>query len=699
MKALNPLQMNNWEIKKFLTVVLAIQIVVWGLIGLDAIGLRIPIVREFFGFIYLTFIPGILILRVLKLHKLDNIETLLYSVGLSVATLMLSGVFINTFYPLFGISGPFSIIPLIITISIIVLVLGILSYVRDKDFSDPSFIDVNEVLSPPALFLCLVPFLSILGTYLFNFYNSIILLMFLIFIIGIIALLIGFDKFIPKNLYPLAVFVIAISLLFSKSLISMYIWGWDIPYELYYSNLIVTNSIWDPAIGHYLNAMLSIIIFAPIYSIVTNMSVVWVFKIIYSLLFSLVPLGMYQVVRKQSDNKIAFLSAFFFMSIYTFYAEMPQLARQEMAELFLVLLILLMISGDMNKLKRAILLIVFGFSLVVSHYALSYIYLFSLISAWLIVALMNIPIFSRIENRAITSTFVLILTTLTLTWYMYVSSSCLFHALIHVHNHITSSIFTDFLNPEKVEGLKVILTKIELPLHKVHKYLHLLSQFFIFVGVVTVMLKPKEMKFKREYMAFSLVNLAICIATITIPYVGSTLNTSRVYHITLIFLAPFCVIGAITICKFFYKVIRIPWTNEKRINSLKVFSIFLVILLLFSTEFIYIIAKDRTSTLGDYPRFNEQEVLGAKWLNNVKSGAIYADYYRTLLSTGFNGMAGRYIPEDSNKIERNAYIIVGKYNIINNLIKIGPNRCINTSEITKNRDKIYDSLNMQIHRS
>ena len=84
MRINNPFQMNDWEIKKFLTVVLAIQFALWGVIGLDAMGLQIPILRQLIGFIYLTFIPGIIILRILKLHKLGNIETVLYTVGLSI---------------------------------------------------------------------------------------------------------------------------------------------------------------------------------------------------------------------------------------------------------------------------------------------------------------------------------------------------------------------------------------------------------------------------------------------------------------------------------------------------------------------------------------------------------------------------------------------------------------------------------------
>ena len=195
----NPIQMNDWEIKKFLKVILSIQFAIWGAIGLDVIGLQIPIMRQLIGFIYLIFVPGIIILRILKLHKLGNIETLLYAVGLSIATLMFMGLFMNTVYPFFGISGPISSTPLIITISAVVLGLCCISYKRDKDFCDPRFIEIKDIVSPPTLFLCLIPFLAIFGTYLVNFHHNNNIFIFLIIIIAIKYFLVVFEKFIQKN--------------------------------------------------------------------------------------------------------------------------------------------------------------------------------------------------------------------------------------------------------------------------------------------------------------------------------------------------------------------------------------------------------------------------------------------------------------------------------------------------------------------
>ena len=694
----NPFQMNDWEIKKFLKVVLVIQLAMWGVIGLDAMGLQIPILREFIGFVYLAFIPGIIILRILKLHKLGNIETLLYTVGLSIATLMFTGLFMNTVYPIFGISGPISIMPLIITISVVVLVLCVLSYTRDKDFSDPSFIDVRDVLSVPTLFLCLVPFLAIFGTYLVNFYHNNILLMLLIIIFVLVVILIGFDKFIPKNLYPLAVFIIAISLLYHRSLISMYLWGTDIHIECYLSNLVMWNSHWDSTIPHIYNAMLSIVMLAPMFSGICSMSLTWVFKIIYPLLFSLIPLGLYRVYQKQTDEKIAFLSCFFFISLLAFCLTMLWVARQQIAELFLVLLILLMIDKNMDKIKRSFLFIVFGVSLAVSHYGTSYIYMLCLTSAWLLLVLAENPemqklrdnfhskfsrytreklagnpIPSKIKNRTISSTFVLLFIVFTLTWYMYVSSSYTFNAIVGIGDHIAANIF-ELFNPEEVQALHMIAKKTSSPLHSVDKYFHLITLFFISVGVLALLLKCSGMKFEREYSTFSLMFFAICLVSLAVPLTSRQLGTARAYHITLFFLAPFCVIGYITVFKMMSRVVKASWTDQRVRSSLKVLSVFLAIFLLFNTGLVYEVAKDNPASISlnstiNHPRFhfNDQDVYGAQWLVNMaeNESKIYVGTYERFILYDFVRDMYKVIKfhNDTKRVSHNSYIFLGLLNV------------------------------------
>ena len=97
------------------------------------------------------------------------------------------------------------------------------------------------------------------------------------------------------------------------------------------------------------NGMLSVVALAPIYSLISSLDLVWVFKLVYPVIFALVPVGLYQIFRRQLNDKVAFLSCFFFMSFAPFYVQMTTLARQEVAELFFVLLILLLVSKEMNQ--------------------------------------------------------------------------------------------------------------------------------------------------------------------------------------------------------------------------------------------------------------------------------------------------------------------------------------------------------------
>lgn len=581
MQITNPLQINDWEIKKFLNVILAIQLAMWGAIGLDVVGLKIPILRQLIGFIYLTFVPGILILRVLKLHKLGDIETILYTVGLSLATLMFTGFFMNLIYPFFGISGPISLVPLIITISVVVVVLCILCYLRDKDFADPVFIDSKEVLSPPVLFLCLIPFMAVFGTYLVNYYHNNIVLMLMIVVIAIVTLLIAFDKLIPKRLYSLSIFIIAISLIFHLSLISpIYINEHDAALVYSLINSIFANSMWDLTTAHNYNATLSTMMLVPIFHIICAMDAVSIFSVIYYMLCSFTYLGLFSIFQRITDDKIAFLSAFYLVSFLRFPGP-----EQLIAEIFFVLLTMLIIDINIEIYKKTILSIIFSISLVVSHYGLSYLFMFSLIFVLLLLFSTENPTIKRLwemfyyqmrtngkrakgenlpfkkivspkecytsyamnkEGSVISINFVLLYTVFVLAWFMYVSNSSVLNTVIHIGEQIANTIFIEFLSPDASRGAAILSRESVSLLHRTNKVLQLAIPILISIGLLNVLLKYRETKFEREYIGFSLFWFAICLASIAIPYFA-VMNPERLYRLSLFFMAPFAVIGGIMV--------------------------------------------------------------------------------------------------------------------------------------------------------
>lgn len=697
MRIANFLQLNDWGIKKFLAVVLAIQLAIWGLIGFEILFFELPILRQLVGFIYLTFIPGYLVLRVLKIHNLDSIESLLYAVGLSLASLMFIGFFMNTFYPLAGIQKPISLGSLILTLSAFILILCILCYKSNSSYEKT---EIEISLSPAMLFLFLIPLLSVFGAYLVNYYDENKLLMFSIVLIALIPGLIAAKK-IDEKLYPLAIFVTSLFLLLHRTLISEYIWGWDIQLEYYFSRLVITNGYWDSSLYGSINGMLAIVMLAPIYSLICNLSLIWVFKIIYQVLFSFLPLSMYYIFQKRMDKTYAFFACFFFVSVDFYSSTLPQLARQQIAEIFLVLLIALILSQNLNTTSKPVLAIVFGLSLIVSHYGTAYLFMFIAIAYLLLKTVLSnkklqeIVILER-KDDPLDTIFVFLYMTVILTWYWSIAGSKPFITFVNS----TSIILTEFANPSRSDAFMFLVRKTVSPLHDVTKILYYLSQLFVAIGILG------SIKSKRydEFSLMSLIFFSLWVLSILTPYYG--FDFTRIYHISLIVLSFYFSKGYLLIFEALRSVkIRIVSTSLKAILST-----FLLVFLLFNSGWVYEIAEDNPTSIAlskvDYPKFNNQEVSAAKWLHSVKASTpIYADYYRWLLLIGFEGYPYDWL-QHYNTQSSELYMFFGSFNIRNDLVleahEIGPRvslkEYIEISELNVTESsKIYNSIGAAIY--
>ena len=335
----------------------------------------------------------------------------------------------------------------------------------------------------------------------------------------------------------MAIFSISISLLYNTTLISNYIWGWDIQFEYYLANIVLNSSFWNQTYPLGINGMLSVVILAPIFSKVLNLNMIWVFKIVYPTLFSLLPLGLFCIYKKQFDNKTAFLATFFFMAFVVFYVEMMQLARQQIAELFLVLLLLLMLNENINKLKRSILFVVFSFSLILSHYGISYLFMLVLIGVGALSVLIEkykfkTNYFSNLrknDGMKISITFLILFIVFGFAWYMFTSSASNFQSIIHIFDHIMSNI-TDLLSPASSQGYDLILTKSNSLLHSTAKYVQLIAQVFIALGVLLTVLTSKKTNINSTYLKFAIVAFFILILSIILPFFGSALNVTCILY-------------------------------------------------------------------------------------------------------------------------------------------------------------------------
>ena len=744
---LNPLLMNDWPRKRMLVAVLSLQFLVWALIGLDAAGAQIPLLQALFASVYLLFIPGILVLRALRLHQLGGVRTPLFAVGLSVATIMGTGLFMTTLYPLLGFDRPLQLVPVVMTEGVIITFLAVLSYWRDQGSTEGGVIDRREVLTPPVLALCVLPFLSIFATYVMNAYANNVPLLALIIIVAITAFWISTSASVPKELYPLAVFVIAIALLYHGSLISPYVWGWDIQKELYSANAVLTNAQWNVHALGATNAVLSVTLLAPLISIVSGVSVVWIFKTIYPLLFALVPVGLFVVFQKQTSDRIALLASFFITFLFTFFSEMPALARQEIAELFLVLLLILLVDKGVGsaagKTRLYALCAVFAASVVVSHYAVALIFITYLVVAWLVLFLVDNPAMRRLHRaaptgsaaryssrpkRMLTLPFVLLFAAFTAVWYETLGSAALSTEIAPILGQTGRTLLSSLNVPfviaigaaayacalaivymlarrvqrkapplPRLFGAPVAVLSASLalaryygisvnellqlgtlsPLHEVAEFLYLLGLLLIIVGLAALTFRRCRFTFDQEFTALALASFAILMTAAAIPILASTVGTTRVYHISTLLLAPFCVTGALLIAGVLGRL-RAKRPEKTGVSlAYKLVAALFVVTLLFSTGFVYEVTRqDQTSfflnNAIDAPLFNAREVAGAQWLYAVKGNdtgkavSVYTDVYRSLLLTSldFNNSLESFPIYARADTPLPGYVFLGTFNLL-----------------------------------
>lgn len=685
-----------------------LMIIILSIISLSiVVFLDIPVARQIVGFIYLTFLPGFVFLKLVKLDKLDPLEVVLFSVGASVAFLMIAGLFLDFFATMFGFSRPLSLLPIMLFFNGAILIGGIIAYLKRENETVKTW-SLEPIKRYPFVLLYLgLPIVSVIGAMFVNINGSNIILLFMVLLIALLFTLSVFStRLLPSKLYPVAIFTIALALLFHASLISKYIipYASDVPGEYFLFYTAQSNAHWSPVlsflgnIGGRYNNMLSITILPTVYSTILNIDSNLLFKLLYPLLFSFVPVGLYQIWQKYVDKKYAFIAAFLLMVQMTFYNEMLGLNRQIVAELFFVLL-LLIISNKSLKPTNIVYFMIFSFALVTSHYALAEIFLFLL--AFTVVALIVL----KRPSTKITINMVLLFFTIMFAWYIFTSGAITFDSIVETGNNVYLQL-GGFFNPaSRGETILTGLGLVESPSiwNTLGRGFAYLTQGLIVLGFVGLVTKRSMPHIKREYFIFSVMSVTLLALLLIVPGLARTLNMTRFYHILLFFLAPLCVVGV----EFFVKLV-LKHENKFVISLLLI--LVLVPYALFQTNFVYEVtggdsysvpfSKYRMDHLRLYAKYgytDDYSVYGAKWVAqnvNYKNlaelyaddrtqgnvlmihGPIFASYVHTLTNTTRLNLD-------------NAFIYLSTINVVDEIIPFGKT-AYNMSELTFN----FDELNL-----
>lgn len=600
--------------------------------------LNIEIVRQVVAFFYLTFIPGFIALKLFKPDSLDRLDIILFSIGLSIAFTFAVGLAISQFGKILGFYRPLSLIPLLITMSGITLIGSVLVHARNGHLQ-PGSISPPRSYSLSLIFICL-PIIGILGAVWVNIYqNNLILLFLIVLICALLTLGLFFKKFLPEKLYPFALLMASSALLLAFSLFSNYLvtFGSDIAGESYLFKTTLNSGLWNASplysgelLGR-LSSMLSVTIFPTVYSVILNMEPFSVLKIVYPLIFSITPIAFYQLWRKSLGYKGAFLAAFLLMAQSTFYTEMLGLTRQMIAELFFILL-WVVILRKMKPSNKMLYFFVFSFGLITSHYALAEIFFFFMISIFLV----STFVLKR-ASKNVSLSMVVLFFVMMFAWYIFTSGAAVFDSFLTFGASIYWQL-GDFFTPAS-RGATVLRG---LGLESAPSIWNTLSRTFayvteglIIIGFASLILNRAKIRLEKDHFILCASGVVILGGLVVVPGLAGSLNITRFYHILLFFLAPLCVIASGVIAKFLFK-------KDKQLLSSFLLLVIIIPYFLFQTGFVYEVTKTESWSLplssyrmDSYKLYyglgdiDGKSVYAAEWLAkyfDIRKAPLYADW-------------------------------------------------------------------------
>lgn len=689
-----------------------------------AVLLDLPLVRQVMGIVCFILLLGMVTLPVLKVKCKSGSELLVYSAGLGLVLLMVIGLAMNTLYPV--IQKPLSTNPMLLALSVYMLAAIAGGFILKREspidfqpgegqpWSMKSFLYTTAIVTLPAI--------AVLGTWALNQFGFNIVLMFMILAIAVLFFMTLIDPKVPDGVYTLLILSASVSLLLLYSLRSPYLLGFDIHGEYYTFSLTLANYHWSLSdYEHIYNTCLSITILPTVLYSLLNIAPEYIFKLVFQIAFALMPLAVYLFFKDKIDKRLAFLGAFFMMSHYMFYYQMPGLVRQEMALLLFVLAVYVLFTDRIKQPGGVALFLLFSLGVVLSHYSTSFLYLFILLATYVVVK--YISAFRKDEEQRITAPLVLAVLAMILIWHGLVSRITLAAAISFGSSALNSvnNMILGVSDKQAPIASMILGNGIQTTLPSLMSFgIGTLLRIMVVLGVlyivfITLFSKRSEDKrwaiFDTEYVIASFLLVSLVVISIIVPFVSMGYNPERLYMQSLVFLAPMCIVGVLAL----FRSINIE-------TAVTAAGMLVVVFFLCQTGLLYqafgmpqSVALNPTDSSGYliYP----QEVASVHWLTTNESPKyVYADNYGTLrlwsygdIPRGYGFDKGAYVLSNDSYGYRytrfdllRSYVYLDYYNVNQGLISDGwgtSQTPVSNFKYLDRLDEVYDNGGSSVLKS
>ena len=657
----------------------------------------VPVLRQVLGFLCFTIIPGLLVIYTLRLGEMPPLKQILLSVGLSLSFLIFVGLLINAVLPILGSETPLSTASLIIPMSVIIAVLGVAAYWRHRN-ATPFHLwpeigaDFKGKYLSLVLLPLLFPLLTVIGRRLIDGGGSNAVLIALFCFIPLYAILLAWqDKNIPRASYPLAIWMISLSILLARGLMSNYVGSGDVISEYHTFQVVSNNMRWYILEGDNLSASLSIALLPAVYESILGISSFYIFKVILLIPISLVPVIGYVIYEKYLDYRYRFLAVFFYMAQLPFIYLLSGQIRVGIALVSFSLAVMVIFEDRLTVMHKRILFLVFLFSLIIEYYALPVIFLAVMSVYWLIPKIWK----KRFRRQPLSVISAIILpAVLIFFWWGQIKTTALSQYIYygeHVLNNLTG-LFTDELRGG-------IVTSIYTPAYhlsfarQIPGLVQRLSFVTVAIGMVSILFRREWREKFDNYAIIMAACFAILVTFIVVPWISIGYGADRVYIQPLIILAPAFIAGCVEIANgitlirsYIRRLFRVTWRGDYRETTRVKFLLPVIGLILisefFASSYLYnqLLVTDDTREIFDSSSDSysvayiyDGEVEAAKWLgaSNSEKLPVYMGNIRQRNSgevfeyTGY-GVDRKFdiYPFTRRTIVENSYVFLQHLNIV-----------------------------------
>lgn len=645
-----------------------------------SVTLNIPYYRQLLGLIFLIILPGLTLIYIFRLNGLDTAERSILVIGLSTNFWMIYGLILNKLCLSFGYESPLSGSFLVIVSSLILLVMFVSAFIYNND----SFIDISipiKLCTKEYMFsiLLIISFvLIIIGSQMLILYKNNFFLIIAILLVCATIVLINLRGEGVYAIYPIAIVVISFSLLTMYWLRSDHILGHDVHLEYYTYSMTLINGHWSILEQSTLDACLSISLLPAIFQCILDVNNdEQLFKGIYVLLCSFIPLIVFVISKKYIDVKYSFLAAVFYASHGTFIAS-PGSPRTNICILFVGLVVMVLIHEGLIAFQKRVLSIIFLIGIIFSHYSTAYIFFF--MAAF---AVIGIFIFKDyIGSYRLNYNFLVIFIVLIFLWYGQIIEAPFDLGLRFIDKTISSmsSMFIEEAKSPQIaliygsgmEG-KPIVSWILWANTWISFILIGISCVYMISDYINLMYRSNECRldskllinrFDPVLVLFLMAGSILLVATLLIPQLSMGYEINRILILLFIIFAPLVPLGGIVVLSKF------------KINPLFLLLPVIIIAFMGETGALHSIYGVRASFIVDpyspsnnWQLVHQTEISAIQWLatnRDISERLFSTDYhgYRKLISQGKISYNSINRIEFANHGNIHGYLFLHNHNIL-----------------------------------